>query len=151
MMHRMAIAVLSLLGLLVSLYLWLWKMGWLGDLACGSGACETVQLSRFGEMLGVPVAFFGVGGYLGLLATSLVGIQPTWEKRRSPTLWLLAMSAVGLAFTAYLTILEAFVIQAWCRWCLVSAGLIAAIFALSIAGFARWPPSRPAPPGEPDG
>ncbi len=149
MMHRMAIAVLSLLGLLVSLYLWLWKMGWLGDLACGSGACETVQLSKFGEMLGVPVAFFGVGGYLALLATSLVGIQPTWEKRRSPTLWLLTMSAVGLAFTAYLTILEAFVIRAWCRWCLVSAGLIAVIFALSLAGFARWP-SVP-PRGEPDG
>lgn len=145
MMHRMAIAVLSLLGLLVSLYLWLWKIGWLSDLACGSGACETVQLSRFGEMLGVPVAFFGVGGYLGLLATSLVGIQPTWEKRRSPTLWLLAMSAVGLAFTAYLTMLEAFVIRAWCRWCLVSAGLIAVIFALSLAGFARWP--RWPPPG----
>jgi uncharacterized membrane protein len=47
---------------------------------------------------------------------------------------LFAMASIGLVFTAYLTYLEAFVIHAWCQWCLVSAALVALIFLLSIPG-----------------
>ena len=35
MTHRMAIAALSVIGFFISLYLWLWKVGFLGSLACG--------------------------------------------------------------------------------------------------------------------
>ena len=52
MKHRMAIAVLALAGFFVSLYLWLWKVGLLGTIACGDGGCETVQLSEHAEFLG---------------------------------------------------------------------------------------------------
>ena len=57
--------------------------------------------------------------------------------RREPTLGLVAVSGLGVAFTLYLTYLEAFVINAWCRWCLVSAALIAAIFLVSLVGLRR--------------
>ena len=40
---RMAIAVLSLVGLLVSAYLSMYKLGYLGAIQCGTGGCETVQ------------------------------------------------------------------------------------------------------------
>jgi uncharacterized membrane protein len=128
----MAAAVLSLIGLLLSTYLWLWKIGVLGSLVCGSGSCEYVQTSRFADVLGVPVAFFGVAGYLALLVVSLVGLQPRWVDRREPTIWLLVLSGVGLVFTGYLSYIEGFVIHAWCRWCLGSAAIITAIFAAAV-------------------
>ena len=84
-------------------------------------------------MFGIPVAFFGVVGYLGLLVVSLVGLQPAWVHREAPAVLLGGMSGVGVVFTAYLTYLEAVVIDAWCRWCLVSAAIIGVIFLLSLA------------------
>ena len=130
----MVSGVLALAGFFISLYLWFWKVGLLGALACGDGACETVQLSSYATFLGVPVAFVGVIGYLSILGTSIWGLHGQWAARREPTLVLVALSGVAVAFTGYLTYLEAAVIEAWCRWCLVSAAIIVAIFAAAVAG-----------------
>lgn len=134
MIHRMVTATLALMGFFVALYLWLWKIGQMGNLACGTGACEVVQTSEFADFLGLPVALYGVGGYAAIIGISILGLQPKWIERREPTLWLVALSGIGVAFSAYLTYLEAAVIQAWCRWCLVSAAIITIIFAVSIGG-----------------
>jgi uncharacterized membrane protein len=133
----MVAAVFSLVGFLLSLYLWLWKIGVMGPLACGSGSCEYVQTSSYAYVLGVPVAAVGAAGYLALLGISLLGLQPRWASRREPTLWLAILSGLGLAFTGYLTYLEAFVLKAWCRWCLASAGLILAVFMAAVLGLRR--------------
>ena len=130
----MVAATLSLVGLLVALYLWLWKLGLMGTMACGSGSCETVQLSPHAVFLGLPVALYGVGGYAVLLGVSLLGLQPRWQERREPTVWLAVLAGLGVAFTLYLTYLEAFVIEAWCRWCLVSAGIIGLVFITALLG-----------------
>ena len=135
MKHRMVIATLSLIGFFVACYLWLWKMGLLGAIMCGTGGCETVQLSEYGEFLGLPVALYGVVGYVFLLAVSLVGLQPRWIGRKEPTLVLLILSGAGVVFAAYLTYLEAAVIGAWCRWCVGSAAIIAVIFVAAIVGW----------------
>lgn len=131
----MVTATLALGGFFVSLYLWLWKLGVVGSLSCGpGGGCEYVQTSPYAVLFGVPVAFVGVAGYLVLFLASLLGLQPRWIHRRQPTVALVVLSGGAVAFTAYLTYLEAAVIHAWCRWCLVSAGLIAAIFVTSLVG-----------------
>jgi uncharacterized membrane protein len=130
----MVAAALGLVGLLVSLYLWLWKIGALGALACGDGGCETVQLSPYAYLLGVPVALLGVIGYLAILVVALAGLQPRLAAARWPTDVLLALSAGGVAFSAYLTYLEAAVIHAWCRWCIGSAAIIVGIFGAVLAG-----------------
>jgi len=135
----MVSATLALVGLLISLYLWLWKIGALGLLACGDGACETVQLSPWAQIAGVPVAFFGVVGYLAILVVSLAGLQEPFAQRRWPTDAIVVLAGVGVAFSAYLTYLEAAVIHAWCRWCIVSAVVITAIFATGLAGRTRSP------------
>ncbi len=133
----MVIAALALIGFFVALYLWLWKLGVLGEMACGAGGCETVQLSEYAELLGQPVALYGVIGYLSIFAVSLVGLQPRWLSSKAPSVALLVLSAMGVAFTAYLTYLEAAVIQAWCRWCIVSAVIITAIALTALAGLRR--------------
>lgn len=135
----MASAALALVGLLVSLYLWLWKIGALGALACGDGGCERVQLSPYARIAGIPVAFIGVVGYLAILATSIAGLQEPLIRRRWPTDAIVVLAAIGVAFTAYLTYLEAAVIESWCRWCLVSAAIIVAILGAGSVGRVRWP------------
>jgi uncharacterized membrane protein len=130
----MVSATLALVGLLVSLYLWLWKIGALGVLACGDGGCERVQLSPYAQIAGIPVAFLGVVGYLAILAASLAGLQERFRPSRWPTDAIVLLAGGGVLFSGYLTYLEAAVIHAWCRWCLVSAVIIVAILAAGIAG-----------------
>lgn len=131
---RMAIAVLAMLGLMVSTYLSMYKLGYLGVIQCSIGGCDTVQSSQYAYMLGAPVAVWGVGAYVTLLVLAVLGLQPRFQGARWVALALFGLSAIGVVFSGYLTYLEAFVIHAWCQWCVVSAILVALIFLLSIPG-----------------
>jgi uncharacterized membrane protein len=128
MIYRMAAALLSLIGLFVSAYLYLYKIGRIGTLACGDGGCDTVQQSVWSRFGGMEVALIGVLGYAGLLLVSLAALQPGLSAQRWPATLLLALAGIGVAFTVYLTYLELFVIHAICRWCVGSAIIIFAIF-----------------------
>jgi uncharacterized membrane protein len=132
MNRRMAVAVLSLVGVFISAYLWLFKLGKIGTIACGSGGCETVQLSPQSRFLGIEVALIGLVGYLVLFGLSLVSLQPRYMAGGWPVRWLVLLSGGAFLFTLYLKSLELFVIHAICRWCVVSAVLITAIFVLSV-------------------
>ncbi len=143
MKHRMVAATLSLIGLFVALYLSMWKIGLMGPMVCGTGSCEIVQTSEYSYLFGLPVAFYGVGGYLALLGVSIVGLQPRFASERGLTLVLVLLGGVGTAFAAYLTYLEAFVLQAWCRWCIASALIIAGVLAAALIGMKEQLPETP--------
>jgi uncharacterized membrane protein len=128
MIYRMSAVLLSLTGLFVSAYLYLYKIGKIGSLACGTGGCETVQWSPWSRVAGIEVALIGVLGYAGLLAVSLASLQPGLVNRRWPAALLLVLAGVGVLFTVYLTYLELFVIHAICRWCVASGVIIVGIF-----------------------
>jgi uncharacterized membrane protein len=100
-----------------------------------------VQSSSYATFIGIPVAFYGVAGYVALLIVSLVGLQPALASRRGPTVLLAAMAAVGLLFTIYLTYVELFVLHAICRWCVASAVVITAITVVALIGL-RTPRPR---------
>src|SRR4029450_3289504 len=51
--------------------LWVHEAG--ASIVCATGGCETVQHSRYAEIMGVPVAFLGLAGYIVLVATALLG------------------------------------------------------------------------------
>ena len=136
MIYRMGAALMSLLGLFVSAYLYLYKIGRIGALACGSGGCETVQTSQWSRFAGVEVALIGVIGYVALLAVALIALQ---ADRRWPTDLLAALAAGGVLFSAYLTYLELFVIHAICRWCVGSAVIILSILILALLARRRVP------------
>ncbi len=132
MIYRMSTALLSLIGLFISAYLYLYKIGRIGTLACGSGACETVQLSPWSRFASLDVSLIGILGYAGLLALSLAALQPGLSSQRWPATFLTVLAGIGVAFTIYLTYLELFVIQAICRWCVGSALIISAIFVVAM-------------------
>jgi uncharacterized membrane protein len=137
MRQRQTIALLSLVGLFVALYLWLHKIGVIGTLQCGAGACDQVQTSRYAELFGIPVAFYGVVGYAALFAVALLGLRPASLGDRRFTLALGALATGGFAFSLYLTYLELFVIRAICRWCVASGVIVAAIWVIALAGWRR--------------
>lgn len=134
---RMGIAALSLIGLMISIYMSLYKLGVFGVIACGAGDCDRVQNSPWAEFFGVPVPYIGVLGYGALMAAALAGMQPRFVRDRRIAAVLFAGAAIGLAFSAYLTYLEAAVINAWCRYCIVSAALATLIFLFAIPEFRR--------------
>jgi uncharacterized membrane protein len=137
MIYRMGAALMSLLGLFVSAYLYLYKIGRIGTLACGAGGCETVQTSAWSRVAGVEVALIGVIGYGLLLLVALAALQPALADRHWPAALLAALAAAGVLFTAYLTYLELFVIHAICRWCVGSAAIIAALLVLGLLELRR--------------
>jgi uncharacterized membrane protein len=142
MLYRMTAALLSLAGLFVSAYLYLYKIGKIGSLACGTGGCETVQLSPWSRFAGVEVSLIGLLGYVALLGVSLAALQPAFAERRGPTTLLVTLSGIGVLFTAYLTCLELFVIHAICRWCVGSAAIILAIFIVALLDRRRLAANR---------
>jgi uncharacterized membrane protein len=137
MILRMTAALLSLTGLFISAYLYLYKIGKIGSLACGTGGCETVQWSPWSRIAGVEVSLLGVLGYASLLVLCLAAIQPNMVHRREPALLLAVLSGIAVLFTLYLTYLELFVIHAICRWCVASGVVIVGIFILSLLDLRR--------------
>lgn len=137
MRHRQAIALLALIGFCIALYLWLYKIGLIGRLQCGTGSCEYVQTSPYATLLGVPVAFYGVLGYALIFAVALTGLQPAFLGSRWPTLLAAALAAGGWLFTLYLTSIELFVLHALCRWCMGSAVVMTLIAAVAVPAALR--------------
>lgn len=128
----MAMALIALIGVFLSLYLTMFKLGYIGTLACGSGSCETVQLSKWGDFLGVPVAAWGVGYYAMVLGLAFAGVQARYENSARLTNWLVYVTGAGLLFSLWLTYLELYVIHALCRWCLGSAAMTLVLFVLAL-------------------
>ena len=84
--------------------------------------CGTVNKSPYAIFGGVPVAVIGIAGYalLGVLA-----LARAWK--------LLASAAIiGLAFSIYLTNIEAHILQIWCIYCVASMSIISVISLLSV-------------------
>ena len=131
MIYRMSAAFLSLAGLFISGYLYLYKSGRIGSLACGNGGCETVQLSPWSRFAGLEVSLIGVLGYACLLGLSLASLQ-AGAGREWPIRAMVVAAGIGVLFALYLTYLELFVIHAICRWCVASGVIILAIFAAAL-------------------
>jgi uncharacterized membrane protein len=137
-LNRMAITLLALLGALISLYLSLHKLGVIGSLLCGEGgSCEVVQSSKWAVFIGVPVPFWGLAGYTILTTFALAGLQPRYLASRPLRIALIVMATGAFAFSIYLSALEMFVINAWCRWCVASAVVATLIFLFTIPEFRR--------------
>jgi uncharacterized membrane protein len=130
------LVILAVLGIATAGYLAAVKLS--GELpVCGPlHGCETVALSTYSEVMGVPVAVIGVAYSVVALVASIVW----WRSGERRALYLLyGMGLLGLLAVAYLTYLELFVIRAVCVWCVgyavtVVGGWLVAVFTLRAAG-----------------
>jgi uncharacterized membrane protein len=110
--------LLTLTGLGISIYLTNYKLKLNNpttpNLMCAFEGCDIVQQSKYSEVFGIPMGVFGAIYYMGLLTLILL------KKNKLIPLALF----MGILFSSYLTYLEAFVINAYCGWCLTSFGII---------------------------
>jgi uncharacterized membrane protein len=115
---RIAAGILALAGIGVATYITIAEFGG-GTPKClaGGHGCETVARSHYSHLAGINVAAIGISGYVLLLIAAAV---PGDAGRFGGFLTAL----VGFGFSAYLTYLELFVIDAICQWCVASAVLM---------------------------
>lgn len=124
--------ILIAAGIVIATYLTYVKLFGIKPYCAGVGNCEAVQTSPYAELFGVPVAIWGLLGYLALLALFLVKRYDWrnlgWVARQAFFL----VTLVGVLYSAYLTYLELFVINEICPWCVASAVVMTALFVLAI-------------------
>jgi uncharacterized membrane protein len=132
--------VSAIIGLLVSIYMTIYKLTANDAMCLGSGDCSTVNASRYSEIYGIPVALLGVAGFLAILFVHFM------ENRKNPffleqgTLMVFAMSLFGFVFSLYLTYLELYVIHAVCPFCVASAVAITIVFIVGIIRLVKTQP-----------
>jgi len=129
-----ALLLLAAVGLAVSGYLtWVALDAGAEAFCSGVGDCATVQSSRYANVAGAPVALLGLGMYGTLLLLVAVrrrdGALGRSEAARAATFGLALSVAL---YSAYLTYVELFVIDAICAWCVASALIVMAMLALCL-------------------
>ena len=123
---RATAGIVALAGIGVAAYL-TWVHYDEGALVCVSGGgCETVQQSSYAEIAGLPVALLGLVSYVTVLGLIV------WDTPYA-RLGAASLAFIGLAFSVYLLVLQLFVIDAVCVWCLANDVLIAPALAVLTA------------------
>jgi len=121
---RYLIAFLALAGIIVSTLAL--RVHYSNDVQpCDINArwdCGIVNHSRFAEIHHIPVAVIGIVGYLALGALA-------FQRRRGLTF---VAALLGLAFSLYLTNIEAHKLEVYCLYCVISQGIIALITIFSL-------------------
>lgn len=132
--------LLAFLGLADALYLT--AHHYLGfPLACGPlSGCGTVTSSVYSVIFGIPVALPGALYYLAMFFGFLFALE-----YRSLSYFRLVckLSLCGLVASAWFLFVMAFLLHAWCTYCLVSAATSTLLFAGSM--LALWTTRPPTP------
>ena len=112
---------------------------WMGGNAafCLSGSgCDIVQGSRYGTLLGVPTALWGVLMYAAIGGLAALGLTaPRWS-------WAFYLAAAGVGVSIYLTAVSVLVIHATCAYCLASGAIMVAILLVLLRRRADLPGRR---------
>jgi uncharacterized membrane protein len=123
---RVAALVVAALGVAIAGYLTYIHYAGLQPFCAGGGhGCERVQSSTYAKVGGIPVAVLGLGGYVSIA----IALLAPGERAR---LAAAGLAVIGFGFSAYLTYLELFVIDAICQWCVASAVLLTGLAVLSV-------------------
>ncbi|MBE0681048.1 MAG: vitamin K epoxide reductase family protein [Anaerolineales bacterium] len=137
MLVRASIA-LGIVGLLVSIYMTIYKVTSNDGMCLGSGDCSTVNASRYSEVNGIPVAAVGVIGYLAILAVHYFEDRSSFFKKNG-TLMVFGMALTGFLFTVWLIYVELVLLKAICPFCVASQVVMTLIFILAIIRLVKTP------------
>ena len=135
---KQIITALAIIGLLVSIYMTIFKLTDNEAMCIGSGGCSVVNSSRYSEVNGIPVAVLGVIGYAAILALLFLE-QRSGFFQENGTMMLFGVTLTGFLFTLYLIYVEAALIKAYCPFCITSQAVMTFIFILSVIRLVRQP------------
>jgi uncharacterized membrane protein len=122
-------ALFCLLGLADATYLTVAALTGETAVCGGQAGCSEVLGSAYSKVAGIPVAAFGVAGYFTAFSFATFAAFSYAPARRFFAL------TVGLLFAATLWLLyvQAFLLQAICRFCLFSAAITFLLMGLVVA------------------
>ena len=130
--------ILTILGLLVSIYMTIFKITNNAKMCIGSHGCSVVNSSRYAEVNGIPVAVLGVVGYTAILAVLFLERRPGFFQQNG-TLLFFGLSLTGFLFTLYLIFVEVALIKAYCPFCITSQAAMTLIFIISVIRLVKQP------------
>jgi uncharacterized membrane protein len=134
--------LLTVIGLLVSIYMTIYKITSNDSMCIGSGDCKTVNASRYSEVniagSRIPVAVLGVVGYTAILAVLLLERRMDFLQQNG-SLVFFGLSLMGFLFTLYLIYVEIALIKAYCPFCIASQSAMTLIFILSVIRVVQQP------------
>jgi len=133
-------AALVIVGLLISIYMTIYKITSDNRMCLGSGDCATVNSSPYAEVNGIPVAVIGIAGYAAILAAHYLETKRGYFSRNG-TLLIFGMALTGFLFTLWLVYVEIALIKAYCPFCVTSQVAMTVIFILSVIRLVRQPQS----------
>ena len=129
---RAASLIASIVGAAASSYLLVeYLIGQPGLCLTGSG-CDLVRASAFAYPLGIPTPLFGLVFYLVATWLSLRTVERGSIAGVRVEAALLGLAVVGAIASVTLTAIEAFVIEAFCSWCLVQAAASVALLLAAV-------------------
>jgi uncharacterized membrane protein len=111
--------LISLIGLGDAVYLTVHHLTGQSVRCAVSGGCSAVLGSAYATLAGIPVAAIGAAAYF--LAFSLATLA-AFGYSQARTLFALVIAPM-LISTLWLLYLQAFVLRAFCDFCLISAGM----------------------------
>ena len=130
--------ILVVIGLIVSIYMTIYKATSNDALCLGSGDCSTVNASIYSEVYGIPVASVGIAGYFAILLLHWNEKRDKFFEKNAPML-IFGAALTGFLFTLYLIYIEFAVLQAYCPFCLASQSAMTLIFIISVMRLIRQP------------
>lgn len=130
---RQVALAFTVLGLGIAAYLTYVHAAGIKSVCEIAHGCEKVQKSEWSELAGVPVAYLGLAGYVGIMASLFV-------RGEIGLIAGAAQAVVGLGFSAYLTYREVFTIEAICIWCVGSAIVLTILAVVTTVRLVSAPP-----------
>jgi len=131
-------ALVALIGLADSAYLTVTHLTG-EDVLCGSGDCSAVLGSVYATVAGIPTAAFGALAYFAVFSSALLAAFGYTRAR----IFLTLVVAVMFGVTVWLLYVQAFILHAFCPFCLLSAALT-----FFLAGIIIATPSTASQPSE---
>src|SRR5215472_7887651 len=125
------IAILAFIGMIDALFLSIKRNA--GPIPCHvTHGCTDVLTSKYSAIAGIPLSWFGLAFYVTIL--SLV-VFKVFEDVDTPLAFPLAavfyLTGAGLVVSALLVGVQAFILKAFCEYCLLSAALVLTMFLLA--------------------
>ncbi len=122
-------AVLALLGLADALYLTILHVTGQSAACGGSAACSQVLASKYAHLGPIPVAGLGLLAYFTAFSCAVLSAFSYLRARTG----FAAMVAVMFLGTLWFLYLQAFVLHAYCRYCLFSAAITFLLAGIAVA------------------
>ena len=131
------ILALAAAGVAIAAYLtWLKWMGGNAAFCLSGSGCDIVQGSRYGTLLGVPTALWGMLLYAAIGALAALGLSASrWT-------WAFYLAAAAVGTSIYLTAVSLLVIHATCAYCLASGVITVGILLVLLRRRAVLPGRR---------